>query len=43
MSDTKEARDGDPIQNVDWLHFGKDGVIAENDPEEQEKRLKYGV
>jgi TnpA family transposase len=26
---------------LDWLHFGKDGVITENDPEEQEKRLKY--
>ncbi|KAI9130230.1 Tn3 family transposase (plasmid) [Acaryochloris sp. CCMEE 5410] len=26
---------------IDWLHFGKHGVIAENDPDEQEKRLKY--
>lgn len=26
---------------VDWVHFGKHGVITENDPEEQEKRLKY--
>jgi Tn3 transposase DDE domain len=26
---------------LDWLHFGKDGVITENDPEEQEKQLKY--
>jgi len=26
---------------VDWLFFGKEGVITENDPEEQEKRLKY--
>lgn len=24
-----------------WLFFGGDGVIAENDPEEQEKRIKY--
>ena len=26
---------------VDWLFFGKQGVITDNDPEEQEKRLKY--
>ena len=26
---------------LDWLFFGKSGVITENDPEEQEKRLKY--
>ncbi len=26
---------------LDWLFFGKQGVITENDPEEQEKRLKY--
>lgn len=26
---------------LDWLFFGKDGVITENDPVEQEKRLKY--
>ena len=26
---------------LDWLFFGKNGVITENDPEEQEKRLKY--
>lgn len=26
---------------LDWLFFGHDGVITENDPEEQEKRLKY--
>lgn len=25
---------------LDWLFFGKDGIITENDPEEQEKRLK---
>ncbi len=24
-----------------WLFFGKDGVITDNDPIEQEKRLKY--
>jgi hypothetical protein len=24
-----------------WLFFGGDGVIADNDPEEQEKRIKY--
>jgi TnpA family transposase len=24
-----------------WCYFGADGVIAENDPEEQEKRIKY--
>ena len=24
-----------------WLFFGGEGVIAENDPEEQEKRIKY--
>lgn len=24
-----------------WCFFGGDGVIAENDPEEQEKRIKY--
>lgn len=28
-------------QFTQWLFFGKDGVITENDPEEQEKRLKY--
>lgn len=28
-------------QFLSWLFFGKDGVITENDPEEQEKRLKY--
>jgi Tn3 transposase DDE domain len=28
-------------QFVSWLFFGKDGVITENDLEEQEKRLKY--
>lgn len=26
---------------LDWLFFGKEGVIAENDPEQQEKQLKY--
>ncbi|MBK1991002.1 Tn3 family transposase, partial [Sphaerospermopsis aphanizomenoides BCCUSP55] len=26
---------------VKWLFFGKDGVITENDPVEQEKRFKY--
>jgi len=26
---------------LDWIFFGKEGVITENDPEEQEKRLKY--
>ena len=26
---------------LDWFFFGKDGVITENDPIEQEKRLKY--
>jgi len=26
-----------------WLFFGGDGIIAENDPEEQEKRIKYRV
>jgi len=26
---------------IKWLFFGGDGVIAENDPEEQEKRIKY--
>ncbi len=25
----------------DWLFFGKDGVITDNNPVEQEKRLKY--
>jgi len=24
-----------------WLFFGGEGIIAENDPEEQEKRIKY--
>lgn len=26
---------------LDWLFFGKDGVITKNDLVEQEKRLKY--
>jgi len=26
---------------LDWLFFGKQGIITENDPAEQEKRLKY--
>ncbi len=26
---------------LDWIFFGKDGVITSNDPLEQEKRLKY--
>ncbi|MCY7278268.1 MAG: Tn3 family transposase [Phormidesmis sp. CAN_BIN44] len=26
---------------LDWVFFGKQGVITENDPKEQEKRLKY--
>ena len=26
---------------LNWLFFGKDGIITENDPVEQEKRLKY--
>ncbi len=26
---------------LDWVFFGKQGVITENDPIEQEKRLKY--
>lgn len=26
---------------LDWLFFGKDGVITENEPVEQEKRIKY--
>ena len=24
-----------------WLSFGGEGVIAENDPDEQQKRLRY--
>lgn len=28
-------------QFTQWLFFGREGVISENDPEEQEKRLKY--
>ncbi|GAC1490146.1 MAG: Tn3 family transposase [Chamaesiphon sp.] len=28
-------------QFLDWLFFGKGGIITENDPIEQEKRLKY--
>jgi TnpA family transposase len=24
-----------------WLFFGFDGIFSENDPEEQEKRIKY--
>jgi TnpA family transposase len=28
-------------QFLDWLFFGKQGVITENDPLEQEKRIKY--
>ena len=28
-------------QFLSWMFFGKDGIITENDPEEQEKRLKY--
>jgi TnpA family transposase len=24
-----------------WLSFGGDGVMAENDPDEQQKRLRY--
>jgi TnpA family transposase len=26
---------------LDWIFFGKEGIITENDPEEQEKRIKY--
>lgn len=26
---------------ADWLFFGGDGVLSENDPEEQEKRMKF--
>ena len=26
---------------LDWLFFGKEGVITENDPDQQEKQLKY--
>jgi hypothetical protein len=26
---------------LDWVFFGKQGMITENDPIEQEKRLKY--
>jgi len=26
---------------LDWVFFGKLGAITENDPIEQEKRLKY--
>lgn len=26
---------------LDWLFSGKQGITTENDPEEQEKRLKY--
>nr|WP_248277959.1 transposase [Brasilonema sp. UFV-L1] len=26
---------------LDWVFFGKEGAITENDPIEQEKRLKY--
>ena len=26
---------------LDWVFFGKQGVITDNDPKEQEKRLKY--
>lgn len=28
-------------QFLNWLFFGKEGMITENNPEEQEKRLKY--
>ena len=26
---------------LDWIFFGKEGIITENDPEQQEKRVKY--
>lgn len=26
---------------ADWLFFGGDGILSENDPEEQEKRMKF--
>lgn len=26
---------------LDWIAFGKAGIITENDPDEQEKRIKY--
>ena len=28
-------------QFLDWLFFGKEGVLTDNDPEQQEKQLKY--
>ncbi len=28
-------------QFLDWVFFGKDGAITDNDPIEQEKRFKY--
>ncbi len=28
-------------QFLSWIFFGKEGIITENDPDEQEKRLKY--
>jgi TnpA family transposase len=49
ISDTKMRREITAVTNIaekyhdflDWICFGKDGKITENDPIEQEKRFKY--
>lgn len=49
LSNTRMRREINAITNIvekyhhflDWVFFGKDGAITENEPLEQEKRLKY--
>lgn len=49
ISDVRMRQEINAITNIveiyhsflDWVFFGKQGIITENDPDEQEKRLKY--
>lgn len=49
ISNMKMRREINAVTNIvekyhhflDWIFFGKQGAITDNDPIEQEKRLKY--
>ena len=49
ISNMKMRREINAVTNIvekyhhflDWIFFGKEGAITDNDPIEQEKRLKY--
>jgi TnpA family transposase len=41
LSSSHEGGDAAMRRFSQWLHFGNRGVIADNDPAEQEKAMKF--